>query len=371
MRKHILFAAPLFALTISCCTGLQADVSNAQLNSLDQRVSALEQKKNTGGMINPVGRPEVRDGADVFFTADFLVWQAHENGLSYAIKSEEGQPLTSALYNSTTKNMHFDWDCGFRVGMGWNTPHDGWDLLANWTWFETSAHNSASVNSDYVLRPTNNYAPANPDIEGFGSARATWRLHLNLIDLELGREFFVSKWMTLRPFLGVRSGWIRQKNILSLRDATPSGLQNGSTLTARNNYWGFGPKTGLNTQWGLGCGFSFVGNTAFSLLYGNFEIETLQQQNLSGASNTSINNSDSNRVSRAIGELVLGLRWDKMLADDRVHFGIQAGWENLMFFGQNQFKSFVGTTQQSAGTFVANQGDLTIQGWTLSARVDF
>ncbi len=372
MRKHTFLPIFLFALVSFCCNSLQADISTPQLNSLEQRVSALEQKKSTGGMINPVGRPEVRDGADIFFMADFLVWQAHENGLSYAVKGQSGQPTASALYNSSAKTMHFDWDCGFRVGFGWNTPHDGWDILTNWTWFENTAHGKAEVSSSALLLSTDNYPAANEGLDGFRSAQAKWRLHLNLIDVELGREFFVSKWMTLRPFIGVRSGWVHQKKIITLGDATPSDSQKGALTIDKCNFWGFGPRSGLNTQWGLGCGFSIIGNGAVSILYGNFQGNDLQQQRLSGTSNnTVVNNTDSVRVSRAISELVLGLRWDKMLADDSLHLGIQAGWENLMFFGQNQFKNFSGTTQTSAGNFVSNQGDLTIQGWTLSARLDF
>ncbi|MBS0627341.1 MAG: hypothetical protein JSS09_03930 [Verrucomicrobia bacterium] len=371
MKKHTIGISSLLALSHIWTSSVIADVSDAQMRSLENRVNALEQKKSATNALNPSGRPQVRNGADIFFTADWLIWQAHENGLGYAVKAQEHQPEETALYRSSVKNMEFDWDFGFRVGLGWNTPHDGWDLGVNWTWFQNTASQTTTVNSSHILLPVNAYEPADSTVDGFRSAKANWRLHLNLLDLNLGREFFVSKWMTLRPFIGVRSGWIFQNKQTTFTKATPSADQTGATLKGKNNFWGLGPKVGLDTQWGLGHGVSLFGNAGASLLYGFFHIDTYQNQLFSDSSNDAVSNKDGMRVGRAITELALGVRWDTMFADDRCHFGIQAGWEHLMFFGQNQYKQFSGTSASNAGAYVANQGDLTIQGYTLSIRLDF
>lgn len=371
MKKYTIGISSLLALSCIGSSSLRADVSDAQMRSLENRINTLEQKKSATNALNPSGRPQVRDGADLFFTADLLVWQAHENGLGYAIKAQTPQPLSSALYKSSVKNMEFDWDCGFRLGLGWNTPHDGWDLGVNWTWFQNKAKGAANVNSSHILLPTNAYAPADIPLTGFSKATSHYRLHLNLLDLDLGREFFVSKWMTLRPFISLRSGWIYQNTHATFCEGVPSTSLTGSFLKAENNYWGIGPRMGLNTQWGLGHGISLFGNAGASLLYGFFHLENYQKQILGGSSNDAVTNKDSVRVGRAISELALGVRWDTMFADDRCHFGIQAGWEHLMFFEQNQFKKFSGTTSASSGNYVNSQGSLTIQGWTLSARLDF
>jgi len=373
MKKNTISMGSLLALSFVCSSYLQADVSDAQMRSLENRVNALEQKKNGSNLLNPSGRPQVRDGADLFFTADWLIWQAHENGLGYAVKAEAGQPVETALYNSSVKNMEFDYDFGFRLGLGWNTPHDGWDMGATWTWFQNHAKKNKSVGAAYVLFSPTNYEPAEADFDGYRSSAANWGLHLNLIDLDLGREFFISKWMTLRPFIGLRSGWIRQNKQETFIDpiVAVGTAQTGTFAQGKNNYWGLGPRFGLNTQWGLGHGVSIFGNAGASILSGFFHVDTTQQQLFTGSYNDAITNSDGYRVGRVISEIALGVRYDAMLADDHLHFGIQAGWEQLMFFGQNQFKQFVGTTPTNAGAYVANQGDLTIQGWTISVRLDF
>ena len=54
---------------------------------------------------------------------------------------------------------------------------------------------------------------------------------------------------------------------------------------------------------------------------------------------------------------------------ERYHIGIQAGWENHMFFNQNQFIRFTDSNAQAS--FFANQGDLTLQGFSARVRFDF
>jgi hypothetical protein len=41
-----------------------ADGDTAQMRNLENRVSALEQRKGASGMINPQGRAQIKDGAD-------------------------------------------------------------------------------------------------------------------------------------------------------------------------------------------------------------------------------------------------------------------------------------------------------------------
>jgi hypothetical protein len=378
--KHIVFATTLLTASVGGVNYLQADVSDAQVRNLDNRVSALEQKKGSNSMICPPGRPQVRDGADLFVNADLLVWQARENGTAYAVKTKAEQPASTALYNSSVKNLHFNWQCGFRFGIGYNLPHDGWDIVTNWTWFQDKAKGHVSA-KDGLIYPSNTLLPlgSSPTVTGFESSNSVLHLKLNLLDLDLGREFFVSKWMTLRPFIGLRTGWIYQKfqsnYDLPTFSSLPGAGSNPMTniySKMNNNYWGLGLHSGLNTQWGLGAGFSFFGNAAFSILNGFFQVNNYKTNNLTdGTHNDFISNKNSFRIGRVIAELATGLRWETMFANDGCHFQIQAGWEQLMFFGQNQFSDFFAGFQTGAGNYFANQGDLTIQGWTLNVRFDF
>jgi len=99
MNKHAIFAGSLFALSFASTGQVHATVTDAQMKNLENRVNALEQRKGASAMVNPSGRPQVRDGVDLFYTLDLLVWQSHENGIGYATQGNAGQALSSALYN--------------------------------------------------------------------------------------------------------------------------------------------------------------------------------------------------------------------------------------------------------------------------------
>ena len=152
MRPSSKKVLPALLITAASSTPLlHAEVSDsAQMRSLDNRVTALEQRRGAGGMINPSARPQIKGGADLFIIADFLVWEAHENGLPIAIESQTNNSLT----HGKVENLDFEWDFGFRVGAGYNLPHDGWDVRLIWLWFNTDADANKHASSSEYLFPS-------------------------------------------------------------------------------------------------------------------------------------------------------------------------------------------------------------------------
>ncbi len=346
--------------------------ASSLVNADTQSPSAPSDMPNqmTSGIVNPSGRPQVKEGADLFLTADWLIWQANETGLGFCIKTDTSS--TSALGEGSAHSAEFDWESGFRVGFGYNMGHDSWDLYLNWTWFQDDGSEHVHTDGDDFIYPSVMHPGSSVTAT---EAESHVDLHLNVLDLEMGREFYVSKWLTLRPHAGLRSAWVHQtnnieyENLFSVSQGTL--LYNEYEVERECNYWGMGIRTGLDTQWGLGKGWSIYGNAAISLLYGFFHVEHEEERTPSstGVEVTLIDLTNSYRAGRAVTDLQLGLRWDHMFCKDRFHFGIQAGWEHHMFFSQNQFMTFVDDITD--GIFVQNQGDLELQGWTLAARFDF
>jgi hypothetical protein len=337
-----------------------ADYDDAQMRNLENRVTVLEQKKGANGMINPPARPVIEDGLDVFVSADMIVWKAQENGLGFVVKNENGVVY---INDGKIKNPSFDWDFGFKLGLGVNMGHDGWDVYAQWTRLHTDATNTEHQPSGGRLFPTfRNVTFSEPGT--MSSAHAHWKLHLNMIDAELGREFFVSKWLTLRPFGGLRTAWISQNYKINYNyDAIGDVLKN----RLKNHFWGLGLLTGLDAQWGMGGGWSIYGGGAVSLLYGNFRIREKERLQTPTTTSTRALVRNKFNMTDAITDLEAGLRWKR--AWECVAFKIQAGWEQHAFYGQNQLAKFIDAVED--GAYVSNQGDLTFQGWALNVQLDF
>jgi hypothetical protein len=353
---------PAVAHSLVAVTSLLNAADDMQMRNLDNRVTALEKRKVGSGMINPPARPIVTDGVDLWFQAEALCMQAATNGLEYAIRRDSTTTPTFIVGNA--KNATFKWNWGFRAGMGINLPHDGWDILANYTWFRARRHNNQStVLAVQSIAPTETNLAADPEIS-VQSAQAHIKLTINMVDVELGREFFVSKWLTLRPHAGVRGAWITQNY-----DVNYAGGTLGTTVLDTDavcKFKGFGLRAGLDSQWGLGSGVSIFAQVSLSNIWGRFRTQSKDNRITAAGVNTSeYNVKDNYRVCRVISDLALGLRWDKLFSNDSYRIRLQLGWEQHMFFGLNQFIKSI--SQKLAN----NRGDMTLHGLAFQARFDF
>lgn len=377
---------PAAALSLVAFTSIVNAADDSQMRNLENRVNALEQKKGgNGGMINPPARPVVKDGVDLFVTGEVLIWKATADDLDYAVQLDQVPTFSNA---KSGEGVHFKgkWNVGFRVGIGYNMPHDGWDLNLAWTRF--NSHSKDSDDNDCncvsnIFQPI--YYPKDYNVDtDAGAPYVTeadgkyWRANLNIVDLELGREFFVSKWMTLRPFLGVRGAWLRQKtrfeyeggNFFNTDLTTFLPGANADYVFMKNNHWGVGLRAGMNTTWGLGAGVSLYGNCALSALWGKMKLTQTQtlENDVTEATGVLTNFSDRFTVVRPVLDLAAGLRYDTLFADDSWGFGIWAGWEQHYFWDQMRFLKFSGEKFAQMGQ---NEGDFSVGGVNVGMSFDF
>lgn len=377
MHRHLNKFLPMAA---SCIVALPCFVKAdeaAQIRSLENRVTALEQRKGVSGMVNPPANPHIKNGLGLFFFGELLYWKATETGLPLAVVNKD----TSAnLADANIKNFQGKWDLGVRAGIGYVLPHDGWDVNLTWLHFNTSSYKQAiHASSDKFIFPslTNPADPIAMDND-CRKANGHWKLFFNQLDLDLGREFFVSKWLTLRPHAGIRADWLVQK-LKADYENFEGGISSPNEVESRNKdrWWGAGIEGGLDTQWGFGSGWSIFADIAAAILYGEHSIKCKDEDNPPHQSTpfSSLPNGEFEeicehlRIAHAVLDLQIGLRWDMMVFEDHVYVGVQAGWENHIYFNQNQFPYF--TSSANLGNSLANQGDLSLQGWTFGARVDF
>lgn len=331
---------------------------------------------------------------------DILYWTACERGLTYGSESRNetfGNAGSTSSIHTKLKHPHQRWDVGFRVGVGYDSPCNCWDAMLLYTQYNTDAHakHDEAVNPNQWFTPAFNAIPGNGDVGGallggnsapdtnsfpVNFANAHWKLRLNLLDLEIGRDFCVNSCFSLRPFIGVRGASINEKYKIRYETERVTG---GAVVAfpidrvhLKNDFEGAGLRGGLDTEFDLGCGMSIYGGVAASLLYGETEIKT--REILLSTSGTSSNifemtQKDKECGCRAITDAEIGLRWKKTCCNRVVAF--QIGWEHHFFFNQNQFEKFTNyRASDNAATdrYPQNdRGDLSVQGIVLSAKVNF
>ena len=339
----------------------------ATLSSLTaDELPCSTQGKEAMGLVNSSARYQVDNGWYFFLNTEFLWWVAKEDGLYYA---QSGFTNTTVLSPGSTKNFdgHLQrvnphWSPGFRIGFGGNMEYDEWDILLNWTWFKTHAKDSSRASHDTVQLVLWSHPDA-VGSQGATHAQGIWNMHLNLIDLELGRDFWVGKHFSLRPFFGPRGAWIDQDFKIHYQLTTTPATQ--TKLKMESDFEGGGIRAGFNARFTLLGGWSFYGQASASMLYGYYNCDFRGKWNSHPIAGTR----DGFHNAASTAQLELGVRWDTYFHRDRYHVGLYAAWEQNIWFGLNKMNRYF--NKLSEGNFQQMNGDLTLQGGTFGIRFDF
>lgn len=358
-------------------------------------------------IVNAPVRPFTCDGDWVFNIAGFY-WNAHQDGMEYAVETQvqtnsTGNPgvTRTNLISAEYKNPRFKWDFGFKLGLGYNTTCDGWDFGVVWTRYQgnASSHVESELSDNSTLLPIwSNFAVGDAAFISLSNLplfatdiQTNWRLNLDLIDIELGRDNWSGKRVALRPHIGVRVAYIRQSYDIQNKGGTWSILGPITTLTEpqnntvdiENDFKAVGIRGGLNGVWNIGCGWAFYGDTALSILYGRFRIDH-DEWNRSAASpfdkTKILETKDTFRLSTLAVDLGLGIQWSALFCDCKYAFTAKLGWENHLFQDQNQmwrvtkapnFDLQLPAAVEFNNVYSQRRGTLSTQGWTLAFIFDF
>jgi hypothetical protein len=334
-----------FAL-IACSTSIFAAQQNAnQAQPAAQKMPAQSQ------VPNPSARWGVTDGCNLFITGEALVMKFGQDNAPFAY-------TTNAVGNVKDYYANPDWKWGFRVAAGYNMQHDGWDGIATYMRFNFATNNSVHQPAGGTL-----YSFFDESLPWFDTTydkvSDRWSVDFNQVDIEQGRQFFVSKHLRLRPKFGLRSLWLENDQNIHAHVGNEVWK-----MKSRENFWGMGVLAGLDTIWSLRQGFSLYGNVGFSALFGYFN----PKQTLITDAPAVRFTTGHQEVTKANMDLALGVRYDKNFYDDRYHIGFNFGFEQHIYwnmtrayFGEQNFSNFTGVSGR----------DFTMSGFTMGARFDF
>jgi hypothetical protein len=370
---------PLFgAMCVSLLAPAFADTyqysGSTQTSGSTQQTDQGTYQRGTYREITPVAGPRVAHGADVFLTADFIWWKTVQEGTQYAVSGGLKTGSLQAFQNASkgkSVEVGEDWSPGFKVGLGLNLSHDGWDLYAQYTWLNSSNHSSTSHDHGVGLQGFG-LGGDGPFVFG-NKASANWDHHLNVIDLEMGRNFYLSQFFTMRPFIGLKGTWQDQDKKFKFEgdefqlDSETGGIDVSGPYHLKEHFdvWGIGVRGGFNIAWYMSKCWSFYGDFAWTTMWANYHdlnrkdhIEDIPTGN--DVTVVHLDN-DNHYAVKYIGELELGLRWETWFYDDNYHFAIQAGWEEQVWVN---WAPYVELLDES-------WADLSFHGLNLKFRFDF
>lgn len=300
-----------------------------------------------------------------YISADFLYWRAENHGFSYAYELETTDPV--GLNVGSVLRVRPDWDPGFRVGAGWNTTYDFWDLFLNYTWYRNhSKQTKTSANGFIPLWPVSASATGE-----FDTVSANSRFVMNMGDMELGRMLYLTKSVAIRPHWGVRGGTLHQKFGSSFGGIVLGGANSERSFSGRNNYWGVGPRTGVNGEFHLNQGFSILGKVAGTLLYGKTKARSTTRDLAIGATAFTIERQYTDNFYQLVPnlQLSLGFQWQTCFWCEKMFFKMSAAWETNYWW--NQFNLPFGVAGTVAPFPTVGNQPLTMEGLTVNFEWDF
>jgi len=340
---------------------------------------------------------------DFYVHGDFIAFQAKQDGMQWAMQNGTGPTSTNAgtpLTNGQVEgfsNRNNDWayNFGARFGMGFYLDHDAWNVDFNWTWLNiTDYKRQNATTGGSVLIPL--YLLGGDTDSNFIGQRssASWRAQLNTLDARLGKPFHVSRYLVVNPHFGIRAAWIDQhfgvdysgfvgSTLVPNAGGTASIAGNNRIVSHNDNdFWGFGARAGIDTDWIIGKGWCLFGNLASSVLFGKFEIEqqltTPATNFLFHGSNIGYNIEDHHYMNVPNCEIALGLGWGQYFNKSKYHIGLKAGYEFHVWFDQLNLRRFWGVGGQGGNAGqgasypndVVSRGNLTLNGFTFNVKLD-
>ncbi|MCB1081944.1 MAG: hypothetical protein KDK63_02230 [Chlamydiia bacterium] len=340
---------------------------------------------------------------DFILDLEFLYWYANVTDLDYAIKRETirvpGQ-FNNAIETTAIKKERFDneWGPGVRAGIGVIGAEDGWDLYAHGLYFDISTSDSKDLNpitdflniddpgaqyysSPWLFLAPNSGSFNNPfGVIAYSHISGSWHLEHYQVDLELGRKFWISQRVTLRPFIGVRG--FHSESRLKIHASRPLGFfleQQDERLKATQKNWGVGLLSGINTSWHITPRWSVYADTGVALTYGRLhihesdrihQIAEIPPNPPTTTVSITVPLRDSYYKLMPFVDLGTGLRFENTFSDNKYRLLLSAGWETHFLFDYNELLR--GTNQSSETTDLPSaNGNLTLSGFVLRGRFDF
>ena len=323
-----------------------------------------------------------------FADLSFTYWFAGEEGLATA---ETGVNSAGTLYypqNISTLFPESNYKPGFKVGLGATIDREAVVRL-DYTWFrgKNTADSSAvggpisTAGTASALTGTKVWVINDWFLQGTSAGQAlsasqvssSWKLALDVIDAVASRPMYLARSLSVNPFAGLRSAFIRQSMHVQMTEA--ASLFSTSTPTHpidsynHSNSWSIGPRAGVDAAYLLPYGLRFEGSLAGSLLYTRYKVRHSESPASTAFNNASLKASYSGYSALRPGaELGLGVGWGMYLCNKDYHIDFSADYDFMIFWAQNMMRKLLDDTLTGTGP---SSSELYLHGLTIATRFDF
>jgi len=299
---------------------------------------------------------------DFYTYGEFLLMKASEDGLDYGLTNTTAPapPVIGEVVGFSSRSQEWDWRPGFRAGFGAYLNHDQWSMDATWTYIRIKADSQIDVEN-----PNNIIAffipQQAPNI--FQTLSARWSGDFNTMDISVGKPYHVSRYFVSHPMLGIRTAWIDQD--FHVRHFSRPSLAKMNAFF-KNDFWGVGLRALYRGEFRLGSDWVIFGKTAFSLLFGKFDVTSHSEPLISGGYSIT----ESFYDAEPNVEFGLGVCWNKFFHKNQYRVSFNAAYEFHHWWDQNRLK-YALNPFINAAIFESTKSDLSFNGFSFGLHLEF
>jgi hypothetical protein len=310
---------------------------------MDSRVSQLEAQmkqvrtstdNNGFGAKTVSAAPILDEGFDFFVGLGVVYQNASLGGTEYAY-SDNDEEIAYPVHGDLRETKD-SWNWGINAMVGFNTSLDGYDVRLVNSYFDTNHSTSvqAGLSGDVVPLRFNSYITGATVTDSVDYAKSSLSITYDLLGIELGRDFFLSQHLSVRPNYGLLTSWMWLENKINY---TGGDLVNDSVYVQdKSNWWGIGPQFGLDTNWGLGKGWSIFADTKGSLMYGRFQVSHQEEYSASAQPHQPTDIKVYGHRMIPYIQAMIGVAYKYYTESNKQAFRLRAGYNTQYFLGANQ-----------------------------------
>lgn len=386
----------ILSLTTASTT-LHSYSDDMRLRNFENRLTALEDRRDVCCTFNPPARLFASDCFGIYLEISALYWKGYLGFPSFGVVTD--QDPTKSWGSGDKRVLMLDplsgW--GFECTLGCNLAYDSWDMALSWTRWHRDGMVSPSNNADVALAPSGLLDPSVlPYTPPSGSSvvpvpylssatyQANAKVNFDWVRLENGRQFYFSPQFIVRPHTGLSFLWLKDIELISTYQGTstyrdPSGkVDLKADLTASSNHQinfsGIGLRMGSGFIWDIGCNLRLVSSIAYGLHYGEFKLAQQNQRNVPALAlkDSTATNAKYKAVQDTV-DLSSAIQWSWTWGCGNyggTTFVFEAGWKGLFAPCMNQTWTWC-SSAQNPGYVVQEGSPVFLGGWFLSGRADF
>lgn len=358
-------------------TALHSYSDDMRLRNFENRLTALEDRREVCCMFNPSARLFASNCFGVYLEATALYWTGYLGFPSFGVVTDPASTKPPITWGPGDKRVLMldplsGW--GFECKLGCNLAYDSWDLSLSWTRWHPEGKVSPKNSDNVLLAPSGLLDPAVLDSTKFlsdASYQANAQVCFDWIRWENGRQFYFSPQFIARPYTGFSMLWLHDIELRS--EYNGNKPSDGKTpLTAEFNhkihFSGMGVRMGNSLQWNIGCDISFISSLAYGLHYGEFK---LTQRSWVNPAMEKLTSAKYKAVQDTV-DFSSAIQWSWQWGcsnESTTSIVFEAGWNGVLAPGMNQ--DWTWCNKDYPGYVVQGSSPVFLSGWFFSGRVDF